>query len=171
MAKIAQLIEAGDYLIYKGDWATNTAYNINDVVTWADDGHLYEVIKAHTSSDTIKPNNTEYYKAMTSRKILSRTFAQNQNAQLYQFLNGIEYAQIKFLEITMSDNSTFPMLPQNSKMDYSTTVILDNSGAVRHTLLSIYSSSKNSFYVDVAIDGSRTKTTFTPKSYTVYYEE
>ena len=65
MAKIAQLIEAGDYLVYKGDWATNTAYNVNDTVTGTD-GQLYEVIKAHTSSDTLKPGNTEYYKAMTS---------------------------------------------------------------------------------------------------------
>ena len=63
MAKIAQLIAAGNYLVYKGDWATNTAYNVNDVVTWAD-GRLYEVIKAHTSSDTLKPSNTGYYKAM-----------------------------------------------------------------------------------------------------------
>ena len=71
MAKIAQLVEAGDYLIYKGDWATSTAYNVNDIVTWADDGHLYEVIKAHTSSDTLKPGNTEYYKAMTANQIVS----------------------------------------------------------------------------------------------------
>ena len=65
MAKIAQLIEAGDYLVYKGDWVTNTAYNVNEVVTGAD-GHLYEVIKAHTSSDTLKPGYKEYYKAMTT---------------------------------------------------------------------------------------------------------
>ena len=58
---------AGDYLSYKGDWATNTAYNVNDCVTWTD-GHLYEVIKAHTSSSTIDPSNTEYYKAMTASK-------------------------------------------------------------------------------------------------------
>lgn len=61
---------AGDYLSYKGDWATNTAYNVNDCVTWTD-GHLYEVIKAHTSSSTIAPSNTEYYKAMTARKFQS----------------------------------------------------------------------------------------------------
>lgn len=77
MAKIAQLIEAGDYLVYKGDWVTNTAYNVNDIVTWANDGHLYEVIKAHTSSASIKPDNTEYYKAMTADKTTS--------IQIYQF--------------------------------------------------------------------------------------
>ena len=65
--KLSQLMLAGDYLTYKGDWVTNTAYNVNDCVTWTD-GHLYEVIKAHTSSSTIDPSNTEYYKAMTASK-------------------------------------------------------------------------------------------------------
>ena len=65
--KLSQLMLAGDYLSYKGDWATNTAYNVNDCVTWTD-GHLYEVIKAHTSSATLDPSNTEYYKAMTASK-------------------------------------------------------------------------------------------------------
>ena len=74
MAKIAQLIEAGDYLVYKGDWVTNTAYNVNDIVTWNNNGHLYEVIKAHTSSASIKPDNTEYYKAMTATKYKQYTF-------------------------------------------------------------------------------------------------
>ena len=63
--KLSQLMLAGDYITYKGDWATNTAYNVNECVTWTD-GHLYQVIKAHTSSSTIDPSNTEYYKAMTA---------------------------------------------------------------------------------------------------------
>ena len=63
--KLSQLMLAGDYLSYKGDWVTNTAYNVNECVTWTD-GHLYQVIKAHTSSDTLTPSNTEYYKAMTA---------------------------------------------------------------------------------------------------------
>ena len=63
----------GDYLTYKGDWVTNAAYNVNDVVTWTD-GHLYEVIKAHTSSATLNPNNSEYYKAMTASKYYSKTY-------------------------------------------------------------------------------------------------
>lgn len=58
----------GDYLSYKGDWLTNTAYNVNDAVTWKTNGRLYEVIKAHTSSSTIDPSNTEYYKAMMKKK-------------------------------------------------------------------------------------------------------
>ena len=53
-------------LNYTGEWVTDNEYHENDVVTWANDGHLYEVIKAHTSSSTIDPSNTEYYKAMTA---------------------------------------------------------------------------------------------------------
>lgn len=59
-------------LNYTGDWVTDNEYHENDVVTW-DDGHLYEVIKAHTSSATLKPGNTEYYKAMTSTRVLTYT--------------------------------------------------------------------------------------------------
>lgn len=53
-------------LNYMGDWASGNEYHENDVVTWGTNGHLYEVIKAHTSSSTIDPSNTEYYKAMTA---------------------------------------------------------------------------------------------------------
>lgn len=63
-------------LNYTGDWVTDNEYHENDVVTWADDGHLYEVIKAHTSSATLKPSNTEYYKAMTAREYTKITFSQ-----------------------------------------------------------------------------------------------
>ena len=70
--KLSQLIPAGDYLSYKGDWVTNTVYNVNECVTWTD-GHLYQVIKAHTSSDTLVPSNTEYYKAMTATKYITVT--------------------------------------------------------------------------------------------------
>ena len=59
-------------LNYTGDWVTGNEYHENDVVTWTD-GHLYEVIKAHTSSPTIDPSNTEYYKAMTSTRLLKYT--------------------------------------------------------------------------------------------------
>lgn len=65
--KLSQLMLAGDYLTYKGDWVTNTAYKVNDIVTWAADGHLYQVIKAHTSSSTFDPDNAEYYKPMTNK--------------------------------------------------------------------------------------------------------
>lgn len=59
-------------LNYTGDWVTGNEYHENDVVTWTN-GHLYEVIKAHTSSSTINPSNTEYYKAMTSTRVLAYT--------------------------------------------------------------------------------------------------
>lgn len=61
-------------LNYTGDWVTGNEYHENDVVTWANDGNLYEVIKAHTSSASIDPSNTEYYKAMTNDNAKSTTF-------------------------------------------------------------------------------------------------
>ena len=53
----------GDYLTYKGDWATNTAYNVNDVVTYK--GNLYEVLQNVTSVTTPDKDSTNY-KAMTN---------------------------------------------------------------------------------------------------------
>lgn len=61
-------------LNYMGDWASGNEYHENDVVTWGTDGHLYEVIKAHTSSATFNPDNPEYYKAMTVSKLKSFYF-------------------------------------------------------------------------------------------------
>ena len=61
-------------LNYTGDWVTGNEYHENDVVTWKQDGHLYEVIKAHTSSETFDPSNTEYYKAMTASKGKKATY-------------------------------------------------------------------------------------------------
>lgn len=54
---------AGDYITYKGDWATNTAYNVNDVVTYK--GNLYEVLQNVTSVTTPDKDSTNY-KAMTN---------------------------------------------------------------------------------------------------------
>lgn len=61
-------------LNYTGDWVADNEYHEHDVVTWSD-GNLYEVIKAHTSSSTIAPSNTEYYKAMTESKSIELSFA------------------------------------------------------------------------------------------------
>lgn len=61
-------------LNYTGDWVTGNEYHENDVVTWAHDGHLYEVIKAHTSSTTLDPDNPEYYKPMTASKMIQYTY-------------------------------------------------------------------------------------------------
>ena len=80
-------------LNYTGEWVTGNEYHENDVVTWAN-GHLYEVIKAHTSSSTINPSNTEYYKAMTSTRVLAYTahLASGGNYfddTTYNFIDGI----------------------------------------------------------------------------------
>ena len=61
-------------LNYMGDWATGNEYHENDVVTWAHDGRLYEVIKVHTSSATFDPDNPEYYKAMTKKVYIHENF-------------------------------------------------------------------------------------------------
>lgn len=53
----------GDYLTYKGDWATNTAYNVNDAVTYK--GNLYKVSQNVTSVTTPDKDSTNY-KAMTN---------------------------------------------------------------------------------------------------------
>ena len=74
-AVIAKVDDVDSHMLnYTGDWAADNEYHENDVVTWANDGHLYEVIKAHTSSSTINPSNTEYYKAMTAKKIVQENF-------------------------------------------------------------------------------------------------
>ena len=84
--KIAAKIDG--ILNYMGDWASGNEYKENDVVTWGTDGHLYEVIKAHTSSSTIDPSNTEYYKAMTARKFskIEGTIGTNFSINLYDIL-------------------------------------------------------------------------------------
>lgn len=61
-------------LNYVGDWVSGNEYHVNDVVTWATDGHLYEVIKGHTSSGSFDPDNPEYYKAMTPSKAIKFSF-------------------------------------------------------------------------------------------------
>ena len=167
MAKIAQLIEAGDYLVYKGDWITGNEYHEKDIVTWADDGHLYEVIKAHTSSATLNPGNTEYYKAMTARKVISREFSTG--SEFYQFVNTINQEQIKYLKITAS-GAGYRLIAQ-TLTDYSSTVISANDGSIRHTLLKVKSNSVTGFFLDVGINGARTKTNFSVQKYIIYYEE
>ena len=73
----AELEELSSRMLnYTGDWVTGNEYHENDVVTWNKDGHLYEVIKAHTSSSTFDPDNPDYYKAMTATKYTKITFSQ-----------------------------------------------------------------------------------------------
>lgn len=165
LEKIAAKIDG--MLNYMGDWVTGNEYKENDVVTWGTDGHLYEVIKAHTSSSTIDPSNTEYYKAVTARKLITKSF--NNVSQLFNFLEGIQYEQIKCLSLNLS-GTIMKVLPQDNKTHYSSTIVYSNDGAIRHVMLAIYSSSVASFYVDVAVNGTRTVTTFHATQYTLYYE-
>ena len=88
------LENGGSGLNYKGDWASGNEYHKNDVVTWANDGHLYEVIKAHTSSSTIGPSNAEYYKAMTESKSIEFSFA-NTWGLTSTALNAVKNALMK----------------------------------------------------------------------------
>lgn len=64
--KLSQLMLTGDYLSYKGDWATNTTYNVNDVVTY--NGNLYEVVQSGTSNTT-PDASPSMYKAMTASTV------------------------------------------------------------------------------------------------------
>lgn len=100
--KLSQLMPAGDYLSYKGDWVTNTAYNVNECVTWTD-GHLYQVIKAHTSSSTIDPSNTEYYKAMTATKLQAHSFNVSNTTGTTAFVNYITAHETDIAFIIDSD--------------------------------------------------------------------
>ena len=113
--KLSQLIPAGDYLSYKGDWVTNTAYNVNECVTWTD-GHLYQVIKEHTSSDTIAPSNTEYYKAMTARKVTPHNFKNLTGT--YNYVNSVPLDRIKYITIKANDK-VWTLMPQTSTKEYA----------------------------------------------------
>jgi len=79
-------------LNYTGDWVSGNEYHENDVVTWATDGHLYEVIKAHTSSATFDPDNPEYYKAMTAHKYVSKSYNISTLTPLRQAVSDIKSA-------------------------------------------------------------------------------
>lgn len=154
-------------LNYTGDWATNNEYHENDIVTWTN-GHLYEVIKAHTSSDTLKPDNTEYYKPMTSTKIKGKNFTDV--SQLYNFITSIDYEKIGSLKIKAGSN-IIRLNPQENTRNYSSTIILSSDGTIRHIMMLITSTSVTAFYLDITIDGQRTITNITPEYYTVYYFE
>lgn len=95
LGKIAAKVDDVDkrMLNYMGDWATGNEYHENDVVTWAHDGYLYEVIKAHTSSATFDPDNPEYYKAMTATKV-----------KKYTVSNPTDIAQLQALAQFVNDN-------------------------------------------------------------------
>lgn len=156
-------------LNYTGDWATDNEYHENDLVTWTD-GQLYEVIKAHTSSASIKPGNTEYYKAMTEGGgVVSHTF--NNRSDVYNYLKSIQLGKIKYIEI-VSGIERFVLIPQSSTTEFSSTIMYTNDGGVRQFLLTISANSTNSFYVNTDKNGSRTITQISNiTEYTVYVEE
>lgn len=93
-------------LNYTGDWVTGNEYHENDVVTWADDGHLYEVIKAHTSSSTLKPNKTTYYKAMTGTKYS----VEIKTSGLSSFFSSIDRKSVVDIEMTVGSVGVHAML-------------------------------------------------------------
>ncbi len=140
-------------LNYMGDWVTGNEYKENDVVTWAHDGHLYEVIKAHTSSATLDPDNPEYYKAMTARKYASHTFSNR--TEVYTFLNSTQLEKVKYIVISSATGS-FTLMPQGATNIYSTTAISTTDGAIRQVFCSIYSQYTLAFYIDTDKDGVRT---------------
>ena len=86
-------------LNYKGNWAEGKKYHENDIVTWNNDGNLYEVIKGHTSSHYIHPNNTEYYKAMTSTNLKIDSFDIGAQSSRERFVDYIKtnIAKIAFI--------------------------------------------------------------------------
>ena len=96
-------------LNYKGDWVGGGEYYENDIVTWTDNGQLYEVIKAHTSSDTLKPGNTEYYKAMTNIPIKSVTYTMNSAGERTNAINLIKTKlnRITAIHVNGDENSVW----------------------------------------------------------------
>ena len=95
-------------LYYKGDWISGNEYHENDLVTWTDDGQLYEVIKAHTSSASIKPNNTVYYKAMTAGGVKYTTeVKQNDFAS---FFTSIDRKSVVNIQLSIDNASVSAML-------------------------------------------------------------
>lgn len=87
-------------LNYTGDWATDNEYHEKDIVTWEEDGQLYEVIKAHTSSNTLKPGNTEYYKAMTVGGVKYTT--EVKQSDLENFFSAIDRKSVVDIKMTVS---------------------------------------------------------------------
>lgn len=117
-------------LNYAGDWVTGNEYHENDVVTWSTDGHLYEVIKAHTSSSTIDPSNTEYYKAMTASKSENITLGYNVDLTA-ELLTKLADAQNEGKQIIVNlptPSTQIKMLPSvSSYYIYGYTTIIDNA--------------------------------------------
>lgn len=115
-------------LNYKGDWVDGDEYHENDIVTGTD-GQLYEVIKAHTSSDTLKPGNTEYYKAMTAlpfaKLTISKTSSLNNElmTQIANALNNGKYVYV--IVLTTNAYVRVNINGNNEKLYGYTSIIAD----------------------------------------------
>ena len=162
LGKIATKVDDVDkrMLNYMGDWATGNEYHENDVVTWGTDGHLYEVIKAHTSSATFDPDNPEYYKAMTATKYISHAYT-SANA----FYSAFEQkgASIEYIEVYISGNPEpyiFGKPEQNSNLAFGRLTLYSNDGKTREELVHVYQNSWSFIFNDVDLNGAKTKGTF-----------
>lgn len=156
-------------LNYMGDWVTGNEYKENDVVTWGTDGHLYEVIKAHTSSATFDPDNPEYYKAMTARKVTSHNF--KNSLAVYNYLKSTPLDKIKYITIT-ANNVLWTLIPQTSTTEYSATRAFSTDGGTRQIILTVDPNSPIAYYIDTYSSGTReTKMISNISEYTVYVEE
>lgn len=157
-------------LNYVGDWVSGNEYHENDVVTWSTDGHLYEVIKAHTSSATFDPDNPEYYKAMTARKLSSHKFTSVKDA--YNYIMSLDFSKIKYITIKDGSNALWNLLPQGEANYYSASKLLTTDGGTRTTYLYIAATYASAYYIDTTKTGERTLTAISNiQEYTVYVEE
>lgn len=156
-------------LNYMGDWATENEYHENDVVTWAHDGHLYEVIKAHTSSATFDPDNPEYYKPMTARKLSSHKFTDP--LTVYNYLKKLTIDKTKYITIT-TNSTSWTLMPQTSTTEYSATKAFTTDGGIRQIILTIDPNTPIAYYIDTYASGAREVKAITNISeYTIYVEE
>lgn len=151
-------------LNYMGDWASGNEYHENDVVTWGTDGHLYEVIKAHTSSSIIDPSRTEYYKAMAAVKYIGKTYELNTQGgreaitnDIREALNNGKRAQSELIrgsEKIYIDWRSVNNL-NGGKVIGSCTV--ETNGKLRIYTLTIDTNERNGFYYDINTSGTITR--------------
>lgn len=151
-------------LNYMGDWASDNEYHENDVVTWGTDGHLYEVIKAHTSSLIIDPSRTEYYKAMTAMKYISKTYALNTQGGREDIINDIREAlnSGKRAQCELIRGSEKIYIDWCSENNLNGRTIIGSCTVETNDKLRIYTVSidingRNGFYYDINASGSITR--------------
>lgn len=160
-------------LNYTGDWVTGNEYHENDVVTWTD-GNLYEVIKAHTSSSTIDPSNSKYYKAMTESKYIGHTIDLNTINGRRELLALCSYApigkKITMVRTNVAERKVYSV-SRYAGVAASLYCCYQNVGADQPFYLSVITLNQNAVYESQAIfnptDGTLTINKSTVASYTV----